>query len=340
MIRHRTFAAALSLMLSAVAFNAVAAPARMQAIVQSGGNDAASLKLQTIDTPKPAAGQVLIQVYAAGVNPVDWKRRMNAPPPAAGAAPVIPGFDVAGIVDSVGSGVTAVKAGDPVFARANGAYAQYAVADAGSVMRKPSGLTFQQAAGIPVAGVAGHRAADEARIQRGHRVAVIGAAGGAGSAAVVVAKDRGARVVAVGHSSQQPYLASLGVDEFVAYDKDDVATKVGTVDAVLNMVDGQAEAGLGYVKRGGRFTSIAGGPREDHCRAAGVTCVVIGPGYAGPPMIDTLRALAMLADAGKYDVTVSRTFPLAQAAAAQELNRTSDTTGKIVLIVDPKSSER
>jgi len=337
MIRHRMLTALLSLALPALVF---AAPPRMQAIVQSGGNGADALKLQTIDTPRVAAGQVLIQVYAAGVNPVDWKRRLNASPPPTGAPPVIPGFDVAGIVDAVGPGVTTVKVGDPVFARGTGTYAEYAVADAGSVMRKPSRLTFQQAAGIPVAGVAGYRAADEARIRRGQRVAVIGAAGGAGSAAVVVAKDRGAKVIASGHSSQQAYLRALGVDEFVAYDKDDVAAKIGTVDAVLNMVDGQAGPALGYVKRGGYVASIAGGPGDDRCRAAGVTCVVIGPGYDGPPMRETLAALAALAEAGKYDVTVSRTFPLAQAAAAQELNRTSDTTGKIVLVVDAKAGTR
>ncbi len=338
MNRHRFIAAALlSITLPALC---AAAPAKMQAIVQSGGTGPESLQLQTIDTPAPGPGQVLIKVYAAGVNPVDWKRRLNSPAPAAGSPPVIPGFDVAGVVDAVGSGVTTVKVGESVFGRVNGAYAQYAVADADSVMKKPSSFTFEQAAGIPVAGVAGFRAADEARIKPGQSVAVIGAAGGAGSVAVVVAKDRGAKVIASGHSSQQAYLQSLGIDKFVAYDKDDVAAKIGTVDAVLNMVDGQAGPGLGYVKKGGYFTSIAGGPGDDKCKAANVTCVVIGPGYRGPTLGETLKSLATLADRGKYAVTVSRTFPLAQAAAAQELNRTSDTTGKIVVTIDPKSGQR
>jgi NADPH:quinone reductase-like Zn-dependent oxidoreductase len=318
----------------------LSAPAKMQAIVQSGGTGPDSLRLQTIDTPAPGAGQVLVKVYAAGVNPVDWKRRLNPPALATGAPPVIPGFDVAGVVDALGAGVTTLKVGDAVFGRVSGAYAQYAVADADSVMKKPSSFTFEQAGGIPVAGVAGYRAADEARIKPGQRVAVIGAAGGAGSVAVIVAKDRGAKVVASGHSSQQAYLQTLGVDEFVAYDKENVAAKIGTVDAALNMVDGQAEAGLGYVKKGGYFTSIAGGPGDDKCKAASVTCVVIGPGYRGPSLGDTLRSLAELADRGKYDVKVTRTFPIAQAAAAQELNRTGDTTGKIVLSVDPQSGRR
>ena len=94
------------------------------------------------------------------------------------------------------------------------------------------------------------------------------------------------------------------------------------------------------MKRGGRFASIAGSPGDDRCAAAGVGCVVIAPGYRGITDGEALAALVALADGGKYTVTVSRTFPLAEAAAAQQLNRTSDTTGKIILVVDPKAKER
>ena len=302
-----------------------AAPATMQASVQT----ADGLRLQSVETPRPGAGQVLIRVYAAGVNPVDWKRRAT-----------IPGFDAAGVIDSVGSGVTVWKAGDPVVARVNAGYAEYAVALEDEVIRKPATFTFEQAGGIPVAGIAGYRAADAAKIQPGQRVAIIGAAGGAGSVAVEVAKARGAKIIASGHSSQQAFLKSLGVDEFVAYDKENVAAKIKDVDAVLNMVDTQVLPSLGYVRKGGYFTSIAGGPGDDKCAAAGVTCVIITGAYTILSQGDALRALAAMADKGQYHVTVSRTFPLAEAAAAQELGRTSDTTGKIVLVVDPRAKQR
>jgi len=295
-----------------------AAPAESKAI------QGPTLTLQTVATPKPAAGQVLIKVYAAGVNPVDWKRQA-----------AIPGFDVAGVVDSVGPDVTAFKVGDAVFARATGAYAEYALAPADNTVAKPKSFTYEQAAGIPVAGVAGYRAAEEAKLQPGQRVAIVGAAGGSGEAAVQVAKTHGAKIIAIGHSSQEAFLKGLGVDQFVAFDKEDVAAKVRDVDAAINLVDGQAAAALSYVKRGGRFTSIAGSPGDDKLAAAGVTGVVIAGGtYRGISDGDALRGLAQLADKGQYKVTVTKTFPLAEAAQAQQLGRTGQTIGKIILVVD------
>ena len=320
MTRLRLSAATLACLLAAT--TAVAAPTSSKAIVQS----AQGLTLQTVSTPKPGVGEVLIKVHAAGVNPVDWKRKAE-----------IPGFDAAGVIDSVGAGVTGFKPGDAVLAWVTGGYAEYAVARVDETVRKPRRFTFEQAAGVPIAGVAGYRAVEEARVSVGQRVAIIGAAGGTGEAAVQVARTHGAKVIAIGHSSQRNFLKSLGVGEFVAYDTDDVAGKVRNVDAALNLVDGQATAALGYVKRGGRLTSIAGAPEAGKADAAGVAVVVIGgPGaYSGISVGDALRAMAKLADAGKYTVTVSRVLPLADAAKAQELARTGQAIGKTILAVDP-----
>jgi NADPH:quinone reductase-like Zn-dependent oxidoreductase len=117
-----------------------------------------------------------------------------------------------------------------------------------------------------------------------------------------------------------------------------VAAKVHDVDVVLNTVDSQVEPGLSYVRRGGVFSSIAGVPTEKKCAAAGVTCVQIGRGKPVPPAGESLRPLVAMADAGKYTVTVSKRFPLAEAAAAQESLRTSGGTGKTILIVDPSKA--
>jgi NADPH:quinone reductase-like Zn-dependent oxidoreductase len=295
------------------------APANSQAIIQS----AETLSLQTVRTPQPAAGQVLIKVYAAAINPVDWKRRAR-----------IPGFDAAGVIDSVGPGVSAWKPGDAVFALANGAYTQYALAGADNVVAKPKSFTFAEAAAIPIAGVAAYRAVEEAHVAAGQRVVIIGAAGGVGSFAVQLAKARGARVVAVGHSSQQAFLQGLGSDEFVAYDKDDVAARVGKADAALNLVDGQADAALGYVKRGGHLTSIAGDPGSDKCAAAGVACVIIAGGNGAISYPQGMRAMATLAAQGQYKVLVTKTFPLGEAMQAQQAVHGEDAMGKVVLIVD------
>lgn len=304
---------------------ASAAPPTSQAIVRGEKG----LVLQTVPTPKPGAGQVLIKVYAAGVNPVDWKRQAQ-----------IPGFDVAGVIDSVGPDVRGFKPGDAVLARVDAGYAQYAVATADETVAKPRRFTFEQAAGVPVAGTAGYRAVEEAKVERGQRVAIVGAAGGTGEAAVQVAKSHGAKIIAVGHSSQQAFLKTLGVDEFVAFDKEDVGARVRDVDAAINLVDGQANAALGYVRRGGRFTSIAGSPSEERAAAAGVGIVVIaGATYNGISTGDALRALTKLAEKGEYTVTVSTALPLEEAGKAQEIGRSGQSIGKIVLVVDPAKSK-
>jgi NADPH:quinone reductase-like Zn-dependent oxidoreductase len=338
MLRARSW---ISLLASAVAPLALAAPEKMQAIVQGAGTGAEALQLQTVDTPRPGMHQVLIKVYAAAVNPVDWKRRPTTSTlPSGSVLAPIPGYDAAGIVESIGPGVTGIEVGAPIVARVTGAYAQYVVADVEALAAKPKRFTFEQAAGMPVAGVAGYGAAIAANIQRGQRVAIIGAAGGAGSAAVDVARARGATVIASGHSSQQAWLKEQGVAEFVAYDKENVAQRIQGVDAVLNMVDGQADAAVGYVKRGGYLTSIAGVPAAEKCTAAGVTCVQIRGTAPGMSMGESLRALTTMADGGMYTVRVTKVFPLAQAAAAQQFARTGDVMGKIVLSVDPESPKR
>ncbi len=324
MRKYRT--SCLTLLCLSAAATIQAAPATSQAVVQTGQN----MTLQSVTTPKPAAGQVLIKVYAASINPVDWKRRAN-----------IPGFDAAGVIDSVGPDVTAFKAGDAVYGRVTGGYAEYATAVIGEIALKPKSQTYAQAAGVPIAGVAGYRTVEETRVAAGQRVAVVGAAGGAGSFAVQLAKSRGAKVVAIGHSSQQAFLKSLGADEIVAYDKDDVAAKVGKVDVSLNMVDGQQNAALGYVKPGGQFASIAGNPGNEKCGAAGVTCFQVAGGNGAISYGAGLRALATLADQGKYTVQVTKSFPLSQAAEAQKLAHEGETMGKYVLIVEPvKAQER
>jgi NADPH:quinone reductase-like Zn-dependent oxidoreductase len=341
MSRFRPLAALVATCL-AMPLAATAAPAKMDAIVQSSANGADVLQLQSVDTPKPGPGQVLIKVYAAGVNPVDWKRRPTTTTlPSGSVLPPIPGYDVAGVIDGVGIGVTNWKAGDAVVSRVTGAFAQYAVVGADELAPKPGRLTFEQTAAIPIAGVAGFALAETANIKPGQRVAIIGAAGGAGSTAVDAAHARGAKVIASGHSSQRAWLAEQGVEEFVAYDREDVAARIQGVDAVLNTVDGQAAGALAYVKRGGYLTSIAGMPPAGACEAAGVTCVQIRGTVPNLSQGESLRAVARLAEAGKYTPRVTRTWPLAEAGAAQQYARAGDTMGKIVLIVDPaRSRER
>ena len=174
MLRARSW---LALLASTIAPWALAAPGRMQAIVQGAGTGAEALQMQAVDTPKPGMHQVLIKVYAAGVNPVDWKRLpATTTLPSGSVLPPIPGYDAAGIVDSIGPGVTGIKVGTPVVARVTGAFAQYVVADAEALAAKPRRFTFEQAAGMPIAGVAGYGAAIAIRSEEASTALMHGAA--------------------------------------------------------------------------------------------------------------------------------------------------------------------
>jgi NADPH:quinone reductase-like Zn-dependent oxidoreductase len=352
--------------LSALALAAV--PTQMKAIVQTGNGGPEVLKLETVPVVQPGDGQVLIRVYAVGVNPVDWKMRIGraGPPPAtpfpnpaaagerppqappagpesAGPNRSIPGLDAAGVVAKVGSGVTTIKVGEPVFTMIgrsikalNGTYAQYVLAPADNVVKKPKGFTYEQAAGIGTVGMTAERSVENAKISKGQRVLITGAAGGVGSSAAQIAKARGAYVIGTASARHADYLKSIGVDEVVDYTQGNFEDKVKDVDAVIDTVGGDTTArAVSTLKRGGILISVAGRAPPDKCAAAGVTCPAGGPPPAGPPTEgDYLRAVAKLADEGKFNINVDKTYPLAQGAEAQEFNRSGHTEGKLVLVVD------
>src|SRR3982751_5965827 len=189
---------------------AQAAPEKMQAVeVRTSG----ALTVETRPVPRPGAGEVLIRVRAAGVNPVDWKS-------AARRLGMVPGTDVSGTIDSLGEGVTGWKVGEPVlgFARQSGSYAEYAVIPVDALARKPKSLTFEQAAGIPIAGETAYRSLHEtAKIRKGQTILIHGAAGGVGSAAVQIARAAGAHVIGTASANNQEFLRSLGVEQAIDY---------------------------------------------------------------------------------------------------------------------------
>jgi len=193
----------MTLVLSAAAW---AAPYTMQGVqVGEGG----TLAVRELPVPKPGAGEVLIKVRAAGVNPVDWKAagtRMGQ----------VPGTDVSGVIDTLGDGVSGWKVGEQVlgFARQSGSYAEYAVIPVSSLARKPKALSFEEAAGVPIAAETAYRALHEAGgIKSGQTVLIHGAAGGVGSAAVQIAKAAGARVIGTASANNLEFLKSIGADQ-------------------------------------------------------------------------------------------------------------------------------
>jgi NADPH:quinone reductase-like Zn-dependent oxidoreductase len=330
--------------------NAVAAtPKEQNAIVQHGVGGPEVLKFERAPVPEPGKGEVLIRVYAAAINPVDYKRRIGQGDYALerGALPTsIPGGDVAGVIEKAGDGVTAFKVGDPVFAviprdpkRLNGGYAQFAVATTATVVAKPKNVTFAEAAGLGIATVTGVRVVAVTKVTKGQRVLVTGASGGVGTIAVQVAKARGAYVIGTASGRRAEFLRSIGVDQFIDYTKGNFEDQVKDVDVVIDTVgDDTAVRAFKTLKKGGHYISVAARNLESQCEAASFTCP--GRGNAQSVAREYYEEVAALANAGKLNVYIDKTFPLIQAADAQMYSEQGRTQGKISLIVDPEHANR
>ncbi|MGH4031235.1 NADP-dependent oxidoreductase [Actinomycetota bacterium Odt1-20B] len=315
----------------------------MRAISQdtAGGPDV--LKLVEVPRPVPGRGEVLVRVRAAGVNPADWKTRERGVFADGSLPPFTLGFDVAGVIEQVGDGVTLFQVGDevlgmPCFPHPAGAYAEYVTGPARHFAPVPPGLTPVQAGALPLAALTAWQAlVDTADVRPGRRVLVHAAAGGVGHLAVQIAKARGAYVIGTASAAKHGLLRSLGADELIDYRDEDVAGVLGDegVDVVLDCLGGASWArSLRVLRPGGTLVSIV--PPDDafpteEARAAGVRAVfmLVEPDQAG------LRAVTSLVEGGHLRVLVDEVFPLAEAARAHERGETGRTTGKLVLSVAP-----
>ncbi|HEX5585320.1 NADP-dependent oxidoreductase [Gaiella sp.] len=296
------------------------------------------LELVEVPRPKPAPTEVLVRVRAAGVNPVDWKTRAGGA--YLGEPPFTVGWDVAGVVEEVGAGVTRFRPGErvfgmPRFPREAAAYAEYATAPSRQLARVPDGLGDVEAAALPLAGLTAWQALVEtAGVERGTRVLVLAAAGGVGHLAVQIAKARGAWVAGTARAEKHAFMRGLGVEVAIDYTSDDLAKRLpGGVDAVLDAVGGEAAlAALPALRDGGLVVTLSGASVARLREAAGdqvrVTSILVEPDRCG------LEELAALVERGELRPHVERTFPLARAGAAHELGETGRTTGKLVLVTD------
>jgi NADPH:quinone reductase-like Zn-dependent oxidoreductase len=306
----------------------------MRAIRQETLGGPEVLELVEVPRPSPIPTEVLVRTVAAGVNPVDWKSRARGG--FLGEPPFTVGWDVAGVVEEVGYGVTRFAVGDrvfgmPRFPREAAAYAEYVTSPSRQLARIPDDLGDVEAGALPLAGLTAWQALVEtADVRPGQRVLVLAAAGGVGHLAVQIAKARGAYVLGTARAEKHPFLTDLGVDEAIDYPSENVAERARDVDVVLDAVGGDAASGaLRSVRDGGVVVTLSGtsvGPlRElagDRVRVGGI---LVEPDRAG------LDAIAELAAAGALRPHVSHTFPLADAARAHELGETGRTQGKLVL---------
>ncbi|KQV16816.1 MULTISPECIES: NADP-dependent oxidoreductase [unclassified Kitasatospora] len=304
------------------------------AIRQYGGPEV--VEYTELPDPKVGPDSVLVRVKAAGVNPVDWKVRQGYLDGIIDAHfPLIMGWDLAGVVQAVGGGVTEFRPGDEVIGYVrkdtveHGTYAELVAAPVRTLARKPAALDWAQAGGLPLAGLTAYQSLVKALgVQAGETVLVHAAAGGVGVLAVQIARALGARVIGTASERNHAFLRSLGAEP-VAYG-DGLADRVRAlapdgVDAALDLVGGDAvEVSATLVEDPARIASVA----DYGVVAKGGHYV-----WARPDTAD-LTELARLADAGQLTVPVASTFPLAQAASAQALNAEGRTRGKIVLLVD------
>jgi NADPH:quinone reductase-like Zn-dependent oxidoreductase len=312
----------------------------VRAIVQWTLGGPEVLELTDVNRVEPAPTEILVRVLAAGVNPIDWKTRRTGG--MLGSPPFTVGWDVSGVVEGAGPGVTRFAHGDEVFGmprfpHAAGGYAEYVTGPARHFARKPSAVDFVGAAALPLAGLTAWQAlVDTAQVSAGQRVLVHAAAGGVGHLAVQLAKALGAYVVGTASAAKHEFVRALGADAVIDYTAQDFTTVVRDLDAVLEPIGGEhAQRSLATLKRGGILVSIAGLSTAAALHAAASAQGRIAATMLVEPDHAALAELARLVDQGELQPHVSATFPLKEAARAHELGETDHTTGKIVLTVGP-----
>ncbi|MFC8375032.1 NADP-dependent oxidoreductase [Streptomyces albidoflavus] len=310
----------------------------MRAIIQESYGGPEVLHETRVPRPEPGPGEILVAVRAAGVNPTDWKHRAQAG--FVDRLPLVLGWDVSGVVEAVGYGVTLFAPGEEVFGmlpypHGSGSHAEYVVGPARDFTRKPTVIDHVQAGALPLVSLTAYQALiDTAGIGPGQRVLIHAAAGGVGHVAVQIAKAHGAYVIGTASAPKHDLLRELGADEVVDYRTTDVAEAVDGVDMVLDPLGGETRArSVGLLRPGGTLVSLlSGGSAEEAAHAAerGVrtATMLVEADHAG------MNAVADLVAAGALRPRVEATFPLAEAAAAHRLGETGRTTGKIVLEVD------
>ncbi|MBT0993575.1 NADP-dependent oxidoreductase [Cellulomonas sp. DKR-3] len=298
-----------------------------------GGSDV--LQLTDLPTPKVGPDSVLVRVRAASVNPVDWKVRAGYLDGLMDTTfPVVPGWDVAGVVEKVGLDTPELQVGDEVYGYVRkdwvqgGTFAELVAAPVRTLARKPASLSFEEAAAVPLAGLTAFQSLERAGVRAGQTVLVHAAAGGVGQFAVQLAVARGARVIGTASSGNHEYLRGLGAEP-VAYGEGLVervrALAPAGVDVVLDYgSDDLVATTRAVLADGGTVASIVDAAARDE----------LGGHYVWVrPSASDLAELATVIDSGRVTVDVAQVFDLADAAAAHEASQTGHVRGKVVVRV-------
>jgi NADPH:quinone reductase-like Zn-dependent oxidoreductase len=323
----------------------------MKAIVQDRYGLADVLEFRDIEDPVVGDGDVLVRVHAAGSGPDVWHLMTGMPYMARLAIGFrrpklgVRGWDVAGTVEAVGASVTGFRPGDEVMGTAEGSFAELAITQPDKLVPKPTGLTFEQAAAVPVSGTTALRAVrDEGKVQPGQKVLIVGAAGGVGTLAVQIAKAYGAEVTGVCSTSKVDLVRSIGADDVIDYTREDFSKGSRHWDVIVDTAGRRPLSQLRRALTPKGTLVIVGGDGGGHWTGgffrgmlrAPLVSLFVGQKLGGlnsKVKQEDLVALKELIEAGKVTPVIDRTYPLIEAPDAIRYLAEGHARGKIVITV-------
>ena len=294
------------------------------------------MKFERVRRPTPGPGEVLVKVEAAGVGPWDaWIRAGKSALPQ--PLPLTPGSDLSGEIVAVGSEVSDLRVGDQIYGVTNpqfiGAYAEYAVASAAMISKKPTSLTYIEAASVPVVAVTAWQALfDHAHLKEGQTVLIHGAAGNVGAYAVQLARRAGVRTIATAATNDISFVHDLGAERVIDYRTQRFEEEVRDADAVIDLVGGETqERSFQVLRRGGKLVSAVSPPDQNLAQSHGVEAAFFLVNVTS----QYLAEIAGLVDGGKLRTRVGTVLPLADAREAHFMleGTRPHLNGKIVLAV-------
>jgi NADPH:quinone reductase-like Zn-dependent oxidoreductase len=318
----------------------------MNAIIQTGYGYADVMKFTEVEKPTPGDGEVLVRVVAASLAAGEYYGMRGKPFPIrfyigfpTPKKDFVVGIDFAGVVESVGKGVTRFQPGDDVYGQCRGSCAEYAVAKEGSIAPKPANLTFEQAAAVPVSACTALQALrDHGKVRQGQKVLINGASGGVGPFAVQIAKALGAEVTGVGSTRNVEMVRSIGADEVIDYTQEDFTKGGPHYDVILDNV---ASHSLSETRRAltpdGVLLPSSGHAGMGWIMAAGLQAMFVrqqGAPFVAATNSESLLALNELIKAGKVTPVIDRTYPLSEAAEAFRYLDEGHARGKVVIAVE------
>lgn len=309
------------------------------------------LELADVEKPAPAAGEILVRIRAASVNPLDWHYMRGSPYlmrlQAGLGRPKDPrlGVDFAGTVEAVGAGVTRFRPGDDVFGAANGAFAEYVtVREDRGVVPKPPGVSFAQAASVPIAAITALQALrDKGRVGPGRKVLINGASGGVGTFAVQIAKSLGAEVAGVCSTRNVEMVRSLGADRVFDYTREDYTESGEQFDVIIDLVGNHSPLENRRAMTPEGTLVVVGGSKGNWVGpfANSLKAMIVSPfvGQAFEPFLarmnrEDLAELAGLLESGEVTPVIDRRYPLSELPAAVRYSEEGHARGKIVIEVD------